>query len=97
MPLQGRAWSGWGAVTRVELSTDGGSSWTDAEVGGPVDGSPHAWRGWRADWTAGEGEHELVVRASDDTGRVQPVHAEWNRGGFANNSAQRVRVVCLPG
>ncbi len=97
VPLQGRAWSGWGAVTRVELSADGGGTWTDAELDGPVDGSPHAWRGWRADWTAGEGEHELVVRATDDTGRLQPVQAEWNRGGFANNSAQRVRVVCLPG
>ncbi|MGH8874443.1 MAG: molybdopterin-dependent oxidoreductase [Acidimicrobiia bacterium] len=29
----GRAWSGWGPVARVGVSTDGGSSWSDAEVG----------------------------------------------------------------
>ncbi len=92
--VQGRAWSGWAPVTRVELSTDGGRTWADAALGeGPVD-SPYAWRPWRARWVARPGEHVLTARAHDAAGRSQPIDAPWNRGGFANNSGQRERVVC---
>ena len=94
--LQGRAWSGWGPVSRVEVSVDDGLTWTDADLDEPVGGSSYAWRGWRAEWHASPGEHVLTARAHDSTGRSQPVQAAWNRGGFANNSAQRVRVACLP-
>jgi len=98
--VRGRAWSGWAPVTRVELSTDGGAGWVTAELdAGPGSGgpgpSPYAWRGWQAGWHAQPGEHLLSARAADASGREQPVEAAWNLGGFANNSVQRVRVVCL--
>jgi sulfane dehydrogenase subunit SoxC len=89
--LQGRAWSGWGAVERVEVSTDGGWSWDDAELGAPV--SDAAWCGWTYAWEADPGEHELCCRASDATGRTQPLEPVWNFDGFCNNAVQRVRVV----
>ena len=38
------------------------------------------------------GEHELCVRAHDETGRSQPVAPPWNVGGYANNAVQRVAV-----
>ena len=38
------------------------------------------------------GEHELVVRATDDAGDVQPLDQPWNHHGLANNMAQRVPV-----
>jgi hypothetical protein len=41
---------------------------------------------------AGPGEHELCVRAHDETGRSQPVEPPWNVGGYANNAVQRVAV-----
>lgn len=47
--LEGRAWSGWGAVERVELSVDGGGTWDDARLGEPV--GERAWRGCRTSGT----------------------------------------------
>lgn len=91
--LAGRAWSGHGAVVRVELSTDGGGGWADAEVL-PRGGHPYAWQGWHADWTAAPGRHTLLVRATDSSGRTQPLRQPWNRGGFGNNLVQAVTVVC---
>jgi sulfane dehydrogenase subunit SoxC len=89
--LQGRAWSGWGSVTRVEVSVDGGASWSDARLSDPV--GTHAWRGWTHSWTAETGEHELVVRAADDAGNVQPMTQPWNEHGFSNNLVQRIPIV----
>lgn len=88
--LEGRAWSGWGLVTLVEVSVDGGSSWNEARLSEPV--GEHAWRGWTYDWTATPGEHELAVRASDGAGNVQPLEQPWNEHGFSNNLVQHVPV-----
>ena len=38
-------------------------------------------------------EYELCTRATDETGRTQPLEPEWNVGGYGNNEVQRVRVV----
>lgn len=91
VPLFGRAWSGAGAVRRVEVSTDGGRSWQEAELG-PVP-TRYAWHSWTFRWRVDErGDHELRVRATDELGQVQPVDQPWNRQGMANNMAQRVQV-----
>jgi hypothetical protein len=89
--LEGRAWSGWGPVERVEVSVDGGESWALAELADPV--SEHAWHGWSFRWDPEPGEHELCCRATDAAGNVQPLAAEWNLDGYCNNAVQRVRVV----
>uniref|UniRef100_A0AAU2JR30 Sulfite oxidase n=1 Tax=Streptomyces sp. NBC_00049 TaxID=2903617 RepID=A0AAU2JR30_9ACTN len=91
--LEGRAWSGHGAVVRVEVSADGGVSWRDAEVTGP---GPHhwAWQSWHCRWSATPGMHTLCVRATDAEGRTQPLEQPWNRGGFGNNLVQHIRVLC---
>jgi DMSO/TMAO reductase YedYZ molybdopterin-dependent catalytic subunit len=90
--LEGRAWSGQGRVVRVEVSTDGGRSWVDAELG--EDGGDFAWQSWRSPWVvAQEGEHELCCRATDATGSVQPLTTRWNAQGMCNNQVQRIAVV----
>jgi len=90
-PLQGRAWSGWAPISRVEVSTDGGETWADAELE-PLE-SRWGWRGWRFEWAADEpGEYVLCCRAHDETGNVQPDEADWNVGGYSNNAIQRVLV-----
>jgi DMSO/TMAO reductase YedYZ molybdopterin-dependent catalytic subunit len=89
--VEGRAWSGWGAVTLVEVSEDGGASWTEAVLSEPV--GAHAWRGWTHRWEAVVGRHELMARASDAAGNVQPMAQPWNEHGFANNLVQRVPVL----
>ncbi|WP_101391337.1 sulfite oxidase [Streptomyces sp. TLI_146] len=94
-PLEGRAWSGRAPVTRVEVSTDGGRGWYEAELD-PADGHAWAWRRWRAPWRATPGSHVLSARATDADGATQPLTQPWNRGGFANNLVQRVSVFCPP-
>ncbi|TMK86177.1 MAG: sulfite oxidase [Actinobacteria bacterium] len=88
--LEGRAWSGWGPIERVEVTADGGRSWAPARLGSPP--GPTAWTPWSFDWTAEPGSYVLMCRARDATGREQPMMPEWNVGGYANNSVQRVRV-----
>jgi DMSO/TMAO reductase YedYZ molybdopterin-dependent catalytic subunit len=88
--LRGRAWSGWGAIEAVEVSADGGASWAEASLG--AEPPPGAWRAWTSTWDAAPGEHELCCRARDAAGNAQPVAADWNVGGYANTSVQRVPV-----
>ena len=89
--LQGRAWSGHAPIVRVEVSTNGGTTWAEAELEPPL--GPYAWRGFRFDWEATPGDHELCCRATDAAGNTQPLEPEWNYGGFCNNSVQRIRVL----
>jgi sulfane dehydrogenase subunit SoxC len=89
--LEGRAWSGWGRVNRVEVSLDGGRSWQDATLEEAV--GEFGWVRWTYAWAdARSGEYELCSRATDAAGNVQPVEPEWNVGGYVNNSVQRVPV-----
>lgn len=88
--LRGRAWSGSAPITRVELSTDGGGTWSDAEVGDPP--APFAWCGWSIRWDAQPGRHELRARATDATGATQPAEPTWNHHGYANTTPQVVDV-----
>jgi DMSO/TMAO reductase YedYZ molybdopterin-dependent catalytic subunit len=88
--LEGRAWSGWAPVEAVEVSVDGGATWSEAELDPPR--QRWAWRGWRFDWDAAPGDHVLCCRARDEAGNEQPDEADWNVGGYANNGVQRVPV-----
>jgi DMSO/TMAO reductase YedYZ molybdopterin-dependent catalytic subunit len=89
--LEGRAWSGLAPVAGVDVSVDGGETWAPAELGDDL--GRWAWRGWTFGWEARPGEHMLLSRARDEDGNEQPLDAEWNVGGYANNGAQRVDVV----
>lgn len=90
--LIGRAWSGVAPVTRVEVSTDAGATWAEAELGAPM--GEWAWCAWSFDWSVTQaGRYELLARASDASGAVQPVDQPWNVQGMANNMTQRVTVV----
>ncbi len=89
--LAGKAWAGHGGVSRVEVSVDGGATWSEAQLGESP--SPFAWRSWTFVWNAAPGAHVLQVRASDAKGNVQPAVQQWNFGGYGNNGVQRVNVV----
>ncbi len=94
--IEGRAWSGLAPVTSVELSTDDGATWHEAQLDPPELGR-WAWRRWSYDWTATEpGRHVLACRARDEAGNEQSAGARWNVGGYANNEPQRV-VVTISG
>ena len=86
--LTGRAWSGEGAVQRVEVGIDG--KWAPAQLQQPA--APFAWCAWSMPWVADPGEHELACRATDTTGAAQPLEQAWNYQGMGNNVVQRIKV-----
>ncbi|MGW0804730.1 sulfite oxidase [Nonomuraea sp. NPDC002799] len=79
--LHGRSWSGHGRITRVEVSTDGGARWRPAKL---LDaGRGTAWTRWRAAWPDPRpGRQELLARATDETGAVQPATTRFNDLGY---------------
>ncbi len=89
--VSGTAWSGAAPVARVDVSADGGRSWSPARLGA-AEGS-FAAVPWRFSWSPpGPGEHTLGARAADAAGNVQPAEPVWNAQGYGNNVVQRTRV-----
>lgn len=89
--LKGMAWSGAARIKRVEVSMDGGTTWKAAEWSSRA--LPYAWRGWQLPWEAtAPGPVTLSSRATDAAGNTQPLEAEWNALGYANNAIQQVHV-----
>jgi DMSO/TMAO reductase YedYZ molybdopterin-dependent catalytic subunit len=86
--LTGRAWSGHGAVQRVEVGIDG--KWAPAQLAHPA--APFAWCAWSMPWVADPGQHELSCRATDASGATQPLDPVWNYQGMGNNVVQRIKV-----
>jgi sulfane dehydrogenase subunit SoxC len=68
--IRGIAWSGRGRITSVEISTDRGRSWQSARLQGPV--LPKAHVRFRHLWRWDGSATEIVSRAVDETGYVQP-------------------------
>ena len=89
--LTGRAWAGLLSVASVEVSTDGGSTWSKARLRKRT--HPFAWQAWSYDWDAAPGHYELCARATDADGNLQPLGQPWNHQGMCNNTVQRVGVV----
>jgi sulfite oxidase len=90
--VQGYAMAGGGrTVERVDLSIDGGVTWSVAELG---EQQPWAWRFWAAQLSLPPGPHEIIARAWDSAANTQPEHAHaiWNFKGYMNNAWHRVRV-----
>ncbi len=90
--IHGAAWTGNSVITRVEVSTNGGRSWKDAQLlGGPV---RHAWRLWEFHWRTPTkpGPCVLMARATDARGRVQPTTRDAHRGTYMITHVQPIEV-----
>ena len=79
--ISGLAWSGGGAVTKVEVSTDGGRNWMDAEIRGTAHRMAHTRFSFQWNWDGNE--CELQSRCTDELGSIQPSRAQiaefWNQ------------------
>src|SRR5215470_14570583 len=72
--ITGLAWSGGGAVRKVEISTDGGHTWKEAEIRGEVHRMAHTRFGMTWKW---DGQQcVLQSRCTDELGQVQPTRAQ---------------------
>jgi DMSO/TMAO reductase YedYZ molybdopterin-dependent catalytic subunit len=89
--VQGKAWSGSGPVTNVDISLTGEGEWLPANLE-PQKG-PYQWQDWSFDWEAtAKGRHTLRVRATDAAGNTQPDVPPWNRLGYGNNAIELIYV-----
>jgi sulfane dehydrogenase subunit SoxC len=68
--INGLAWSGRGRITRVEVSTDGGTSWHDAEFLGVPQSKCTVRFQYMWEWKGNDAV--LLSRATDEAGFVQP-------------------------
>ncbi len=68
--ISGVAWSGAGAIRRVEVSADGGRTWADAALTEPL--LSKSLTRFRIPWRWNGDAAVLLSRAIDDTGAQQP-------------------------
>ena len=85
--VRGKAWSGTGPITRVEISLTGEGDWHPAQLEPPR--GPYHWQDWSFAWEANDvGRHTLRARATDAADNVQPEVPPWNRLGYGNNAIE---------
>ena len=82
-------------VARVDVSVDGGATWSHAEL--LDDLGRWAWRHWRVTLDLAPGSHEVIVRAWDSSAATQPEDEAgmWNPKGYVNNARPRLRLRAL--
>src|SRR4029078_12435486 len=68
--INGIAWSGSGKIQRVDVSTDGGATWTAAKLQEPVLSKAHTRFRHLFNWTGSE--TAIMSRATDEKGNAQP-------------------------
>jgi len=90
--VHGAAWTSDGEITKVEVSTDGGATWTEANLLG--ESKPNAWRLWEFDWQTptAPGKQTLIARATDSLGRTQPVQRDRDRVTYMINHLLPIEV-----
>jgi len=93
--MRGIAWSGHGKITRVDVSVDGGNTWTQAKLQEPI--LTKALTAFRAPFEWNGQELMIMSRAIDETGYVQPMLEQLidERGKvsfYHNNSVQPWRI-----
>jgi len=93
--LTGIAWSGRGAIASVEITTDGGATWTAADLQSPVLQRAHTR--FRFGWQWDGRDAVLASRCTDDTGYTQPpladlIAARGTNSYYHNNAIQLWKV-----
>jgi sulfite oxidase len=89
--VHGTAWAGEADIVKVEISIDGGTTWSPAKLG--HDQAHYAWRLWSYDWKPGKmGDYAIQSRATDSQGHTQPTTPVWNPSGYLYNAIDQVKV-----
>ena len=91
--LEGLAMDSGHGIRKVEVSTDGGTNWSEAKL--DKDLGKYSWRRWRSTWTPPrKGRHRLMVRATNNSGETQAV-SQWNHSGYQRNVIEHMDVRCV--
>ena len=97
--ITGYAYTGGGrAITRVEVSTDGGTHWELATLDRKEKPTPYGmywcWIWWTYNIKVADliGCKEIICRAWDESNNCQPMNPTWNLMGMGNNQVFRIKV-----
>ena len=89
--VQGIAFNSGAGIKRVEFSSDGGTSWSDAALG--RDYGNYAFRPWSTRFVPKAGSsYALACRATGNDGETQTNLAVWNPGGYLRNVIETTKV-----
>lgn len=90
--MHGAAWTGESEVNKVEVSTDGGKTWSATQLLGSS--TKYAWRLWEFHWRtpAEPGRYTIMARATDARGRTQPMVRDAHRGGYVITHVQPILI-----
>jgi hypothetical protein len=87
----GFAWAGENDIVGVDVSTDQGATWYPAKLTG--ERARYTWRRFAYSFRATRPESYLIMaRATDSSGRMQPVVPPWNPSGYLWNAPDSVRI-----
>jgi len=88
--VSGLAWDGGYGIRAVQVSTDGGNTWTDAKLG--QDLGNFAFRPWSFELKAKKGKNTLTVNAINKIGQAQTAALIFNPAGYHNNVMQTLTL-----
>jgi len=88
--VSGLAWDGGYGITRVDVSTDGGKTWSSAALG--QDLGRFAFRPWTFELHAKRGKNTVMVNAANKIGQTQTPALLFNGAGYHNNVMQNITL-----
>ncbi len=88
--VRGIAFDGGSGIAEVQISTDGGVSWSNAALGHDL--GKYSFRPWNASVRLPKGRRAIKVRAVARSGEAQPLESLWNPAGYMRNGVETVTV-----
>jgi DMSO/TMAO reductase YedYZ molybdopterin-dependent catalytic subunit len=88
--VSGLAWDGGYGIRAVDVSTDGGLTWSGATLGDDL--GRYAFRPWRFEFMAKSGKNAITVNATNKIGQTQTATLLFNPAGYHNNVMQSVTL-----
>ncbi len=92
--VKGMAWDGGYGIKMVEVSTDGGKTWQEAELG--KDYGRFSWRPWTYRFKpTKKGTYTIMAKATNRIGQTQTFELIWNPAGYHHNVVQKISIKVL--
>ncbi len=88
--VSGLAWDGGYGIRVVQISTDGGKTWSDAELG--QDLGRYAFRPWSFELSAKKGANTVMANAINNIGQTQTAALIFNPAGYHNTVTQSITL-----
>jgi DMSO/TMAO reductase YedYZ molybdopterin-dependent catalytic subunit len=89
--VSGLAWDGGYGIRTVQVSTDGGNTWSTAKLG--EDLGKYAFRPWSFEFDAKGGNNTVMVNATNMIGQTQTSKLLFNGAGYHNNVMQSITLI----